>query len=162
VTGYQHTALADFLPLRRKLKEQNKTIAFTNGCFDILHSGHLSVLQLARNAADILIVGLNSDNSTRRIKGPSRPIIPEVERAKLLSALKMVDYVIIFEEDTPYSLISAIMPDVLVKGADWGADEIVGADIVINHGGKVLRVPVEKGLSTSGIIAKIVKIYDSR
>lgn len=149
--------LEDFLPIRDKLKEQGKTLTFTNGCFDILHSGHLRVLQEAKDAGDFLIVGVNSDKSIRRLKGPHRPVISEKERATLLAALKMVDYVIIFHEDTPFELINAILPDVLVKGADWGDDEIVGSDIVRENGGKVLRVPLEKGHSTTGIIQRILE-----
>lgn len=138
-----------------KSKLCNKRVVFTNGCFDILHTGHISLFQQAKSKGDILIVGLNSDDSIRRLKGNSRPINNEFERAKLISALESVDAVVIFEEDTPIKLIEDILPDVLVKGADYTLDNVVGADIVIENGGEVVLVPSVPGKSTTGIIKKV-------
>ena len=132
-----------------------RTIVFTNGVFDLLHPGHVRYLQQARDLGDVLIVGVNSDRSARGSKGDDRPISAEAERAEVLAALKCVDAVAIFDEDTPHDIITAIQPDILVKGADWAADAIVGRDIVEARGGRVVRVPVEQGYSTSAIIAKI-------
>lgn len=130
-------------------------MVFTNGVFDLLHPGHVRYLQQARALGDVLVVGLNSDESVRRNKGPDRPISPEAERAEILAALECVDVVVIFGEDTPESIIEACHPDILVKGADWPADQIVGRDTVESRGGRVVRVPVEPGHSTSAIIARI-------
>ena len=138
-----------------KSKSCNKKVVFTNGCFDILHTGHISLFEQAKSKGDILIVGLNSDDSIRRLKGNSRPINNEFERAKLLSALESVDAVVIFEEDTPIKLIEDILPDVLVKGADYTLDNVVGADVVIENGGKVVLVPSVPEKSTTGIIEKV-------
>jgi len=137
------------------IRRQNSRIAFTNGCFDILHSGHAAYLEKARSAGDCLVVGLNSDRSVRAIKGPDRPVNPEQDRARILAALACVDYVIIFDEETPYNLITAIMPDILVKGADWAEGNIVGADEVRAAGGRVVRVAFEHNVSTSGLISRI-------
>ena len=132
-----------------------RTVVFTNGVFDILHAGHVRYLETARGFGDVLIVAINSDASVSRIKGPSRPITPESERAELQASLTFVDAVVIFGEDTPKEIVDAIQPDVLVKGADWAADAIVGRDTVEARGGRVERVKVEEGLSTSGIIARV-------
>jgi D-beta-D-heptose 7-phosphate kinase/D-beta-D-heptose 1-phosphate adenosyltransferase len=132
-----------------------RRVVFTNGVFDLLHPGHVRYLQQARAHGDLLIVGLNSDRSVRANKGPTRPINPEQERAEVLAALACVDAVTIFDEDTPHDIISAIQPDVLVKGADWAADAIVGRDIVEARGGKVVRVAVEQGHSTTSIVDRI-------
>jgi rfaE bifunctional protein nucleotidyltransferase chain/domain len=132
-----------------------RRIVFTNGVFDILHPGHLRYLQQARALGDVLIVGLNSDASVRRNKGPERPINSEDERREILLALECVDAVVIFDEETPAEIIRAIQPDVLVKGADWAEDAIVGRDTVEAHGGRVVRVPIEQGHSTTEIIRKI-------
>jgi rfaE bifunctional protein nucleotidyltransferase chain/domain len=147
--------LAGARQLVAQLRSAGKTIVFTNGVFDILHPGHLRYLQHARSLGDALIVGLNSDRSVRANKGPSRPVNPEGERAELLSALACVDAVVIFDEETPYDLILVIQPDVLVKGADWAENAIVGRDVVEQRGGKVVRVPVEQGYSTTAILARI-------
>lgn len=128
---------------------------FTNGVFDLLHPGHVRYLQDARALGDALIVGVNSDRSVRANKGPDRPITPEAERAEILAALACVDGVAIFDEDTPRAIISAIQPDVLVKGADWAEDAIVGRDVVEARGGTVVRVPLAEGYSTTAIIQKI-------
>lgn len=129
-------------------------IVFTNGVFDLLHPGHVRYLQAARREGDVLIVGINSDRSVRANKGPSRPIMPEHERAEVLEALACVDAVVVFDEETPAAIIEALQPDVLVKGADWAADAIVGRDTVEARGGKVVRMPTESGWSTSAIIER--------
>lgn len=131
-----------------------RRIVFTNGVFDILHPGHLRYLQAARRHGDLLIVGLNSDASVRRNKGPTRPINPEGERAELLAALDCVDAVSVFDDETPADIIRGVQPDVLVKGADWPADQIVGRDTVEARGGRVILEPVEPGYSTTGLIEK--------
>lgn len=132
-----------------------RRIVFTNGVFDLLHPGHVRYLQAARREGDLLIVAVNSDRSVRANKGPERPVTPEHERAEILAALACVDAVVIFDNDTPDQIIRAIQPDVLVKGADWAADAIVGRDVVEARGGRVVRIPVEQGWSTSSIIEKI-------
>jgi D-beta-D-heptose 7-phosphate kinase/D-beta-D-heptose 1-phosphate adenosyltransferase len=132
-----------------------KTIVFTNGVFDLLHPGHVRYLQHARALGDALIVGVNSDRSVRANKTADRPITPEAERVEILEALACVDAVVIFDEDTPHGLIAALQPDVLVKGADWAEDAIVGRDLVEARGGRVVRVPVERGYSTTAIVARI-------
>jgi len=130
-------------------------IVFTNGCFDVLHYGHVHYLAQARQLGDLLVVGLNSDASVRRLKGESRPVNPEQARAFVLAALEMVDYVCLFEEDTPYELIAAVKPDVLVKGGDYAVDNIVGSDIVKGRNGDVVVLPFVEGFSSSSIIEKL-------
>ena len=147
--------LAEVIALVSRLRADHETIVFTNGVFDLLHPGHLRYLQHARGLGDALIVGVNSDRSVARLKGPGRPIIPEAERAEVLAALACVDAVAIFDEDTPFEIISALQPDILVKGADWAEDAIVGRDVVEARGGRVVRVSVEPGYSTSSIVEKI-------
>ena len=136
-----------------------KKIVFTNGCFDIIHAGHCHYLARSRSLGDLLVVGLNSDSSVRRIKGPKRPVIPQEQRALVLDSLRPVDYVVIFEEDTPQRLIEAIRPDILVKGGDWELDKIVGREFVESYGGKVVTIPFEHDLSTSKIIERILSLY---
>lgn len=138
-------------------KNQNKKIVFTNGCFDILHAGHVAYLNEAKEQGDILFVGLNSDSSVKRLKGNKRPIIPESERKYILENLKSVDFVEIFEEDTPYELIKIVNPSVLVKGGDWEVEQIVGHDIVLARGGEVKSLLFKEGLSTTNIIEEIIK-----
>lgn len=138
-----------------RLRGEGRAIVFTNGVFDILHPGHVRYLETARGLGDALIVAVNSDASVRAIKGPSRPINPEDERAELVAALACVDAVVIFDEETPARIVETIAPDVLVKGADWAADAIVGREAVERRGGRVERVKVEQGHSTSSIIAKV-------
>ena len=138
-----------------QLRASGKTIVFTNGVFVLLHVGHLRYLQQARALGDALLIGLNSDRSVRAIKGPDRPITAEHERAEVLEALTCVDGAVIFDEDTPHALISALQPDVLVKGADWAEDAIVGRDIVEARGGRVVRIALEPGRSTTKLIDKI-------
>jgi D-beta-D-heptose 7-phosphate kinase/D-beta-D-heptose 1-phosphate adenosyltransferase len=149
----------EILKVRQDLKNQNKKVVFTNGCFDILHAGHVDYLSKAKELGDILIVGMNSDMSVRKIKGELRPIIPEKERAFLLSSLRVVDYVTMFDEETPGELISILVPDVLVKGADWNIDKIVGRDIVEKNGGKVRTIEFINNQSTSNIIKTIIDRY---
>ena len=138
-----------------RARSEGKKIVFTNGVFDLLHPGHVRYLQHARTLGDALIVGINSDRSVRAVKGPDRPITPENERAEILAALACVDAVAIFDEETPYEIISAIAPDVLVKGADWAENAIVGRDVVEARGGRVVRASIEEGFSTTSILAKI-------
>jgi D-glycero-beta-D-manno-heptose 1-phosphate adenylyltransferase len=142
-----------------ELRRSGSRIVFTNGCFDILHAGHVRYLSQAKSYGDILVVGLNSDNSVKMIKGEKRPIIPELQRAEVLAALWCVDYVTLFQESDPLRLIEKLKPDVLVKGADWAEDQIIGSEVVCGHGGKVVRVRMVSGLSTSEIIRKILKTY---
>ncbi|MCS7263096.1 MAG: D-glycero-beta-D-manno-heptose 1-phosphate adenylyltransferase [Aquificaceae bacterium] len=151
-------SLEELLHVLEPVREK-KTIVFTNGCFDILHAGHAHYLRRAKELGDLLVVGLNSDQSVRRLKGPRRPILPQTARAYLLDSLKPVDYVVLFEEDTPELLIRAIRPHVLVKGADWKVKDIVGADFVLSYGGRVERVEFEFNLSTSGIINRVLELY---
>lgn len=139
----------------RQQQTAGRRVVFTNGVFDILHPGHVRYLREARSLGDALIVGLNADASVRRNKGPERPINSEQDRAEILAALECVDAVVIFGEDTPAEIIETVKPDVLVKGADWAEDAIVGRDTVEARGGRVVRVPVEKGFSTTNIIDKI-------
>jgi D-beta-D-heptose 7-phosphate kinase/D-beta-D-heptose 1-phosphate adenosyltransferase len=143
------------------LKEKGKRIVFTNGCFELLHIGHVRYLQAARAEGDVLIVGVNSDNSVRQIKGPRRPVVPEHERAEVLASLACVDFVTLFDEPDPLALIRSLVPDVLVKGADWAEDAIVGRDVVEAHGGRVARIQLTQGASTTSIIDKILANYRS-
>jgi D-beta-D-heptose 7-phosphate kinase/D-beta-D-heptose 1-phosphate adenosyltransferase len=148
-------ALDTVLQLARSWRDQGLKIAFANGCFDLLHPGHISLLEQARHSADRLIVGLNADSSIRRLKGPNRPIQAEVARATVLSAVKSVDAVVIFAEDTPIDLIEALAPDVLVKGADYTLDQVVGADFVIRRGGRVLLADLLAGHSTTDTVTRV-------
>jgi D-beta-D-heptose 7-phosphate kinase/D-beta-D-heptose 1-phosphate adenosyltransferase len=138
-----------------ELRSDGKTVVFTNGCFDIIHAGHIEYLQQAKSLGDILIIGLNSDDSVRRLKGPARPINKAEDRITVLSALEMVDFVVVFEQDTPLTLISLIIPDFLVKGGDWKTDKIVGSELVLASGGVVKSLPFKKGYSTSEILEKL-------
>jgi D-beta-D-heptose 7-phosphate kinase/D-beta-D-heptose 1-phosphate adenosyltransferase len=141
------------------LKRAGKSIVFTNGCFDFLHVGHVRYLKAAKAQGDVLVVGLNSDGSVRKIKGPRRPVVPEDERAEILASLACVDFVTLFDEPDPAMLIRLLMPDVLVKGADWATEAIVGRDIVESAGGRVVRIPLTEGVSTSGMIEKILASF---
>ncbi|MGA7836579.1 MAG: D-glycero-beta-D-manno-heptose 1-phosphate adenylyltransferase [Ignavibacteriaceae bacterium] len=145
--------------IRQKLIKENKRVVFTNGCFDILHSGHVDYLTKAKSLGDILVVGLNSDKSIREIKGEKRPIVNENNRAIILAALKPVDYIVLFDEETPADLIDDIIPDILVKGADWDIDKIVGKDTVLNNGGEVKTIKFVNDQSTSKIIDTIISRY---
>jgi rfaE bifunctional protein nucleotidyltransferase chain/domain len=147
---------SEAVELVRRARGEGKTIVFTNGVFDILHPGHIRYLRDARALGDLLIVGLNSDRSVKALaKAPNRPINAENERAEILAALASVDAVVIFDEDTPHEIISALQPDILVKGADWGENAIVGRDIVEARGGKVVRIALAEGYSTTKIIDRI-------
>ena len=143
------------------LKRAGRKIAFTNGCFDLLHIGHVRYLKAARAEGDVLVVAVNSDRSVREIKGPGRPLVPDGERAEVLASLACVDFVTLFDEPDPLVTIRSLMPDVLVKGADWGEDAIVGRDVVEASGGRVVRVPLTEGASTTRIIEKILANYRS-
>jgi D-beta-D-heptose 7-phosphate kinase/D-beta-D-heptose 1-phosphate adenosyltransferase len=140
---------------RARLRDAGRKLVFTNGCFDILHVGHVRYLQAARSLGDALVVAINSDNSTRQLKGAQRPIVPQTERAEMLAALECVDFVTIFDELSPRSLIAALLPDVLVKGGDWQLDDIHGREEVEAAGGRVLPLPFVAGKSTTNIIEKI-------
>jgi len=142
----------------RELQSAGKRIVFTNGCFDVLHSGHIEILRQARKLGDAVVVAINSDASVARIKGPNRPIIPEHERAELLDGFEMVDFVCLFDEDTPLDVILKIRPDVLVKGADW-RNNIVGQDEVEGWAGKVVVLPLMEGCSTTGIVERVRARY---
>ncbi len=154
IKGWEEAAL-----LCDNFRSQDKKVVFTNGCFDILHSGHIQYLEQAKALGDILVLGLNSDDSVRRIKGAPRPIISEKDRAFVVAALQCVDLVVIFEQDTPYELIRLLKPDILVKGGDWKTEDIVGADIVQAYGGKVLSLPYRSGISTTELFRKIVEAF---
>ncbi len=138
-------------------KKSGKKVVFTNGCFDLLHVGHLHVLREAKKLGDILIVGLNSDKSVKQIKGAGRPIVPEGERAELIAALEMVNYVTMFDEPDPLNVIRELRPDVLAKGGDWAEDKIVGREFVESYGGRVAVIPFLKGHSTTEIIERMRK-----
>ncbi|MFC1488245.1 D-glycero-beta-D-manno-heptose 1-phosphate adenylyltransferase [Thermodesulfobacteriota bacterium] len=141
----------------KAVRASGETVVFTNGCFDILHVGHVRYLAAAKSEGDVLVVGLNSDESVKTIKKENRPIIPQEQRAEVLSSLWCVDYITLFDEPDPLSLIKVVQPDVLVKGADWPEEEIIGADFVKSNGGRVVRVSVVSGVSTSRIIQQIIK-----
>lgn len=145
--------------LRSQFRRRERVVVFTNGCFDLIHGGHVHLFREAKAQGDILIVAVNSDASIRRLKGPTRPIFPLAERMEVLAALEDIDYVTWFEEDTPQKIIAALLPDVLVKGGDWGAGEIVGTAEVEGAGGRVYRVPYRRGHSSTNIIGKIRKSF---
>ena len=146
---------AELLEERHRWKREGKTVVFTNGCYDLLHPGHIRLLEAARSLGDVLILALNSDAGTRRMKGPARPIIPQADRCELAVSLEAVDAVTLFDEETPRELISEILPDILVKGADW-SHFVAGREEVEAAGGKVLNLPLEPGYSTTGIVEKIL------
>ncbi len=146
-------------PVLKRFRRAGKRIVFTNGCFDLLHVGHTRYLARARREGDLLVVGLNSDRSVRSLKGPTRPLIPQEERAELLAALECVDYVVVFDADTPLELIKLFSPDVLVKGGDWPEEKIVGADTVKERGGRVVVAPLVEGRSTRSIIAEAARRF---
>lgn len=145
----------EFQKIRQDIKEKNLKLVFTNGCFDILHRGHISYLNEAKSLGDVLIVGLNSDSSVRKLKGNNRPYNNENDRAFVLDNLKAVDYIVIFSEDTPYDLIKNIKPDFLVKGGDWKEKDIVGSDIIKENGGKIISLKYIDDYSTTSLIEKI-------
>lgn len=151
----------EIIQIVKELKSKGKKIVFTNGCFDILHAGHVDYLNKSKESGDVLIVGLNSDSSVRRIKGEKRPVVNQNERAFVISNLKAVDFVTFFDEDTPEELIKAIIPDILVKGADWPIDKIVGKDIVLLNGGEVKTISFVNDQSTTNIIQLILDKYSN-
>ena len=149
------TPLAELVRERQAWRAAGRRVVLTNGCFDLLHAGHLALLEAARREGDLLVVAINADSSVRRLKGNGRPLVPEAERAEALRALEAVDRVVVYDEDTPLEVVRALAPDVLVKGADWAADEIVGRTEVQAKGGRVVRVALVPGRSTSTIVERI-------
>lgn len=150
-------SLSELKKIASQAKKEGKKIVFTNGCFDLLHRGHLHLLREAKKMGDLLVVAINSDRSAKSIKGPDRPILPQSERAELIAALEMVDYVTLFDEPDPHALIKELRPDVLVKGGDWAKDKIVGSEIVEGDGGRVAVIPYIEGYSTTQTIERMRK-----
>lgn len=152
-------AVTMLIPRLDQIRRCGKKMVFTNGCFDILHVGHVRYLEAARSEGDLLVVGLNTDASVQRIKGPQRPIVKQEQRAEVLASLGCVDFVVLFDEPDPLRLIETLKPDVLVKGADWSEENISGAEVVKASGGRVIRIELVPAVSTTGIIAKILETY---
>lgn len=148
-------SLDQLLPVVEKIKGQNKTIVFTNGCFDIIHRGHIEYLAKASDYGDVFIIGLNTDNSVRKLKGENRPVNNEEARAIVLASMQFVTHIVLFDEETPYNLIQAIKPNVLIKGGDYKPENIVGYDIVMKSGGEIVTIPFVEGFSTTSLIHKI-------
>ena len=148
-------SLNELKTLTAAARTNGKIVVFTNGCFDLLHRGHIYLLREAKALGDLLVVGINSDQSVKAIKGPTRPILAETDRLELIASMEMVNYVLLFDEPDPYNIISILRPDILVKGGDWSTEEVIGGDLVQGNGGKVVVVPYLKGFSTTEIIAKI-------
>jgi len=159
LSGRKIKSLPQLKIIISKLKSKGKKIVFTNGCFDILHYGHVKYLEDAKRCGDILIVAVNSDASVRRIKGRKRPVVNEGDRLKTIAALESVDYTLAFGKDTPLETIQALKPDIIIKGADWNKNEIVGADFVYSYGGKVKTIKLVSGRSTTKLIEKIAKTF---
>jgi D-beta-D-heptose 7-phosphate kinase/D-beta-D-heptose 1-phosphate adenosyltransferase len=151
------TSIEQLSAILQSERSNGKRIVFTNGVFDLLHPGHIRYLRAAKSQGDVLVVGLNSDASARRLKGPKRPVLPENERVKIIASLEMVDYVTVFSDDTPLAIIEAVQPDVLIKGGDYRLSEIVGRDEVEKRGGIVVTVPFEEGNSSSNIVDRILR-----
>ncbi|MEE2708970.1 MAG: D-glycero-beta-D-manno-heptose 1-phosphate adenylyltransferase [Gemmatimonadota bacterium] len=158
----KHLSLRELTRVIRAAQAEGQKVVFTNGCFDLLHPGHIHLLQSARNLGDMLVVAANSDDSIRRSKGSNRPILPEEDRVTMLAALACVDYVVIFEEDTPIPLLQALRPDVLAKGDQYSLEEVVGHEVVLGYGGRVKRVLVVEGFSTTDIVERIQNSYANR
>jgi len=150
-------SVAELKKIRRRLKREGKTVVFTNGCFDLIHAGHIRLFKAAKKLGDVLIVALNEDASVRKIKGPGRPIFPLGERWEILGAVEAIDYLTSFSEETPRRIIAALLPDVLVKGGDWQPDQVIGREEVEAAGGKVVLFPYVEGHSTTSIIARILR-----
>jgi rfaE bifunctional protein nucleotidyltransferase chain/domain len=150
-------SLDELAAIAAQARRDGKSVVFTNGCFDILHRGHVHILRQAKSLGDLLIVALNSDRSVKAIKGPRRPVLSEIDRVELIGAMEMVDYLVLFDEPDPYNLIAAIKPNVLAKGGDWSAEKVIGADVVEQAGGRVALIPYLKGFSSSEIIERILK-----
>lgn len=159
MTSPKIRTLEEMVPLRAGLKRSGRKLVFTNGCFDLLHVGHVRTLERARSLGDALVVAINSDRSIREIKGPARPVMPEAERAEILAALAPVDFVVVFDEATPGAVIEALVPDVLVEGADRGPESIVGRETVERAGGRVRRIPLVEGVSTTDIIQRVLERF---
>lgn len=155
-------ARKELLRIIKDLRAKGKRIVFTNGCFDLLHIGHIRYLEEARALGDFLVVGVNSDSSVRKLKGPQRPVLPEEERAEILSGLGCVDYITLFDEIDPLKLITSLHPHILVKGGDWTKEQIVGKEVVERSGGEVVIIPFVKGASTSNLIKTILGRYEKR
>jgi D-beta-D-heptose 7-phosphate kinase/D-beta-D-heptose 1-phosphate adenosyltransferase len=155
-------ARKELLRIIKDLRAKGKRIVFTNGCFDLLHIGHIRYLEEARALGDFLVVGVNSDSSVRKLKGPQRPVLPEEERAEILSGLGCVDYITLFDEIDPLKLITSLHPHILVKGGDWTKEQTVGKEVVERSGGEVVIIPFVKGVSTSNLIETILKKYEKR
>ena len=147
--------LPALVPIVRRARAKGRTVVFTNGCFDLLHAGHVKLLERAKSCGDLLVVGINGDRSVRALKGPTRPLVAQRDRALLLAALESVDYVTVFNELTPQRLVARLQPHVLIKGADWSASEIVGRETVQRRGGRVVRFPLVRGYSTTQLIQRI-------
>jgi len=143
----------------KKLQQQGKKIVFTNGCFDILHAGHVDIFQQARELGDALVVAINSDSSIKKIKGEKRPVVPQEQRMQVVAALESVDFVVVFSEEDPLKVIKEIQPDILVKGGDWEVETIIGREIVEKKGGKVCSIPLMEGISTTNIIEVVKKRF---
>jgi D-beta-D-heptose 7-phosphate kinase/D-beta-D-heptose 1-phosphate adenosyltransferase len=152
----------ELLRIIKNLKAKGKQIVFTNGCFDLLHLGHVRYLEEAKALGDVLVVGVNSDSSVRKLKGPKRPILPEEERTEILSGLGCVDYITIFDEVDPLKLITSFEPNLLVKGGDWTREQVVGREVVERSGGELVIIPFVKGASTSNVIDTILKRFQKR
>jgi D-beta-D-heptose 7-phosphate kinase/D-beta-D-heptose 1-phosphate adenosyltransferase len=153
----KYKSVEELSAISAQARKAGRLVVFTNGCFDLVHRGHIHLLRQAKTLGDILIVGLNSDVSVKSIKGPDRPIMPEADRIELIGALEMVDYLVAYSEPDPYRVIAAIKPNVLVKGGDWSADKIVGTDVVEQNGGRVAVIPYLPGFSTTQMIERIKK-----
>ncbi len=151
-------SLDEMIAVRKKFKEQGRTVVFTNGCFDLLHAGHIQTLAEARKKGDVLIVALNSDASVRGIKGDKRPIIPQEERCEVMASFECVDYVLVFDVPDPIPMLKRLMPDVLVKGGDWAHNQVVGREVVEAYGGLVLQIPPREGRSSTNIIEKVLSL----
>lgn len=154
-------AIDELINIRKAIKNNNKKLVFTNGCFDILHKGHIDYLNESKKLGDYLVVGINSDASVKALKGSKRPILPQEERAFIVSNLNAVDFVCIFDEETPLKLIENVLPDFLVKGADWSIDNVVGKDVVEKNGGKVMTINLTPNKSTTNMIETILKTYNN-
>lgn len=150
-------SLRELIPVRKKLRREGKTVVFTNGCFDLLHGGHIRLFREAKRRGDILVVALNTDASVRKLKGPSRPIFPLKERLEVLAAVADIDYLTWFSEETPRAIIAALLPEILVKGGDWTPDDVVGKAEVEGAGGRVVIAPYLKGRSSTSIIDRIIR-----
>jgi len=162
MSGIKIKSLSELHKILSRAKSSGKRIVFTNGCFDLLHYGHVKYLEDAKRKGDILVVAVNSDTSVRRIKGDTRPIVNELDRARVVAGLGCVDFVVLFQENTPFKVIKLLKPDIMVKGADWNKDNIVGADLVLSYGGRVSTIKLIKGRSTTKLIEKIGKIFKKK